>query len=225
MILMRTPAKQRVAGQRGETRGADGSVWVRERVFRNTPTGPGQAPFTQSAERERGEAGSSGGSGEVWGFSVGYTGYCTRIGYHLSIAIIVYCMVIRTVEADSNGSGGSCGDGGSWAGSDGFATAVEMCGKLQMVRQESGLDIISGYTDEEVRTLVREAMPIVFLTALFVTEFLGYQAEYQTALATFDAASPGPERSSSSQCWYLRWSPEHSIVQSGLEAGRNPRVR
>jgi hypothetical protein len=29
-------------------------------------------------------------------------------------------------------------------------------------------------------------MPITFLTALFVTEFLGYQTEYQTALAMFN---------------------------------------
>jgi len=41
----------------GEVREAGGSVRVRERVFLNTPTGSGQATFTESAEEERGEAG------------------------------------------------------------------------------------------------------------------------------------------------------------------------
>ena len=100
---MWTLAKQSGDGWRREIRGADGSVWVRERVFLNTE-------FTESAEKERGEAGSARESGEVSGFSVGYTGHCTRVGYHLSIAQFVYCMVIRTAEADSNESGGSCGD-------------------------------------------------------------------------------------------------------------------
>jgi hypothetical protein len=59
-------------------------------------------------------------------------------------------------------------------------------GKEQLVRQATGHDIISSYTDEEVRTLVRETMPIAFLTALFVTEFLGYQTEHQSALAMFN---------------------------------------
>jgi hypothetical protein len=58
-------------------------------------------------------------------------------------------------------------------------------GKEQLVRQASGLDIVSSYTDDEVRTLVGETMPIAFLTALFITEFLHYPAEYQTALVMF----------------------------------------
>ena len=46
---------------------ADGSVWVREWVFLNAPTGPGQAPFPEGAEKERGEARSAGERGEVSG--------------------------------------------------------------------------------------------------------------------------------------------------------------
>jgi hypothetical protein len=107
---MWTLAKQSGDGWRGEIRGANGSVWVRERVFISTPTGPGRAPSTESGGKERGEARSAGESGGVSDLGVGYMGYCTRIGYHLSIAIFVYCMVIRMAGADSNEKGGSCGD-------------------------------------------------------------------------------------------------------------------
>jgi hypothetical protein len=37
-------------------------------------------------------------------------------------------------------------------------------GKEQLVRQASGSDIISSYTDDEVRSLVRETMPIANLS-------------------------------------------------------------
>jgi len=59
-------------------------------------------------------------------------------------------------------------------------------GKEQLVRQARGSDIISSYTDNEVRSLVRETMSIAFLAALFITEFLGYPTEYQIALSMFD---------------------------------------
>jgi len=63
-------------------------------------------------------------------------------------------------------------------------------GKEQLVRQASELDIVSSYTDDEVRTLVGKTMPSASLTA-FITEFLGYPAEYQTALAMFNEYAQG----------------------------------
>ncbi len=59
-------------------------------------------------------------------------------------------------------------------------------GKEQLVRQASGSDIISSYTDDEVRSLVRETMPIALLTALFTTAFLEYPAEHQRAVEMFN---------------------------------------
>jgi len=56
-------------------------------------------------------------------------------------------------------------------------------GKEQLVRQASGLDMVSSYTDDEVCTLVRETMLIAFLAALLITEFLGYASEHQSAMA------------------------------------------
>jgi hypothetical protein len=56
-------------------------------------------------------------------------------------------------------------------------------GKEQLVRQASGSDIISSYTDDEVRSLVRETMSIALLTALFTTAFLNYPMEHQSAVA------------------------------------------
>ena len=56
-------------------------------------------------------------------------------------------------------------------------------GKEQLVRQAAGLDIVSSYTDDEVCALVRETMSVAFLAALFITEFLGYPVENQTAMA------------------------------------------
>jgi hypothetical protein len=55
-------------------------------------------------------------------------------------------------------------------------------GKEQLVRQATGSDIISSYTDDEVRGLVQETMPIAFLTALLTTAFLDYPAEHQSAV-------------------------------------------
>jgi uncharacterized protein DUF6988 len=59
-------------------------------------------------------------------------------------------------------------------------------GKEQLVRQAHGSDIVSGYTNDEIRALVRETMPTAFLAALFITQFLGYPAEHQSALLMFE---------------------------------------
>jgi len=65
-------------------------------------------------------------------------------------------------------------------------------GKEQLVRQASGSDIVSSYTDDEVRSLVRETMPIALLTALFTTAFLDYAAEHRSAVAMFNEYVQGP---------------------------------
>jgi hypothetical protein len=64
-------------------------------------------------------------------------------------------------------------------------------GKEQLVRQAKGLDIVSCYTDDEVLSLVRETMPIAFLTALFTTAFLNYPAEHQQAVAMLNEYAQG----------------------------------
>jgi hypothetical protein len=64
-------------------------------------------------------------------------------------------------------------------------------GKEQLVRQSSGSDIVSSYTDDEVRSLVRETMPIALLTALLTTAFLDYPAEHQEAVAMFNEYTHG----------------------------------
>jgi hypothetical protein len=56
-------------------------------------------------------------------------------------------------------------------------------GKEQLVRQTSGLDIVSSFTDDEVRTLVGETMLFAFFAALLITQFLGYPREHQSATA------------------------------------------
>jgi hypothetical protein len=55
---------------RGEARGAGGSMWVRGRVFLNTPTGSGQASLTDSAEKEK--DGSAGGCRQFCERDIGY---------------------------------------------------------------------------------------------------------------------------------------------------------
>ncbi len=65
-------------------------------------------------------------------------------------------------------------------------------GKEQLVRQASGSDIISSYTDDEIRSLVRETMSIALLTALFTTAFLNYPTEHQKAVAMFNEYSQWP---------------------------------
>lgn len=70
-------------------------------------------------------------------------------------------------------------------------------GKEQLVRQSSGSDIVSSYTDGEIRGLVRETMPPVLLTALFVTAFLEYPAEHQEAVAMLNEYIQGVTREAS----------------------------
>jgi hypothetical protein len=65
-------------------------------------------------------------------------------------------------------------------------------GKEQLVRHASGSDIISSYTDDEVRSLVRETMSIALLTALFTTAFLDYPVEHKGAMAMFNEYVLGP---------------------------------
>lgn len=65
-------------------------------------------------------------------------------------------------------------------------------GKEQLVRQASGSDIISSYTEDEVRGLVQETMPIAFLTALLTTAFLDYPTEHQSAVAMLNEYTQGP---------------------------------
>ena len=64
-------------------------------------------------------------------------------------------------------------------------------GKEQLVRQSSGSDIVSSYTDDEVRSLVRETVPIALLTVLLATVFLDYPAERQEAVAMFNEYTQG----------------------------------
>jgi hypothetical protein len=47
------------------------------------------------------------------------------------------------------------------------------------------LDVVANYSEDEVRALVQETMPTVFLAAAFITEFLDYPLEHQTALEMF----------------------------------------
>jgi hypothetical protein len=69
-------------------------------------------------------------------------------------------------------------------------------GKEQLVRQASGSDIVSSYTDDEVCSLVRETMPIVLLTALVTTAFLDYPTEHQRAVEMFNEYVQGPANTS-----------------------------
>ncbi len=62
-------------------------------------------------------------------------------------------------------------------------------GKEQLVRQASGSDIVSSYTEDEVRSLVRETMTIPFLTALLTTAFLDYPAEHQNAVTMLNESA------------------------------------
>jgi hypothetical protein len=61
----------------------------------------------------------------------------------------------------------------------------------QLVRQLTKLpdgsrDIAPNYTDEDVRQLVLETMPIIFLAGAFLTEFLNYPDENKTVVEMFN---------------------------------------
>jgi hypothetical protein len=47
-------------------------------------------------------------------------------------------------------------------------------------------DIAPNYTDEEVRHLVLETMPIILLAGAFLTEFLGYVEENKAVVEMFN---------------------------------------
>jgi hypothetical protein len=64
-------------------------------------------------------------------------------------------------------------------------------GREQLVRQTSGSDIVSSYTDDEVCTLVRGTVPVALLTALFTTAFLEYPTEHQKAVEMFNEYAQG----------------------------------
>ena|SRR5579871_3398382 len=64
-------------------------------------------------------------------------------------------------------------------------------GKEQLVRRARGSDIVSSYTDDEVQSLVRETIPVAFLTALFTTAFLNYQMEHQTVVERLNEYTRG----------------------------------
>jgi hypothetical protein len=61
----------------------------------------------------------------------------------------------------------------------------------QLVRQLTKLpdgssDVAPNYTDEDVRQLVLETMPIIFLAGAFLTEFLNYPDENKAAVEMFN---------------------------------------
>jgi hypothetical protein len=57
----------------------------------------------------------------------------------------------------------------------------------QLAEQPDGTsDIAPNYTDKEVRHLVIETMPIIFLAGAFLTEFLDYAEENKTVVAMFN---------------------------------------
>ena len=60
----------------------------------------------------------------------------------------------------------------------------------QIVRQikklpNEAVDIASNYSDEDVRNLVQETMPIIFLAGAFLTEFLNYPDENKIVVEMF----------------------------------------
>lgn len=88
----------------GEGRWAAGAKWVRERIFINTPTGPGQPRFTENAEKERGKDESAGECRQSCERDIGHGSSGSNF---VSIYFHVYLMLIRTGGVDSNASGGS----------------------------------------------------------------------------------------------------------------------
>jgi hypothetical protein len=61
----------------------------------------------------------------------------------------------------------------------------------QLVRQltkqpDETSDIAPNYTDKDVRQLVQETMPIIFLAGAFLTEFLNYPDENKAVVAMFN---------------------------------------
>jgi hypothetical protein len=64
-------------------------------------------------------------------------------------------------------------------------------GVEQLVRQLTKLpdetsDIAPNYSEEEIRTLVQETMPIIFMAGAFLTEFLNYPDENKAVVEMFN---------------------------------------
>ncbi len=55
----------------------------------------------------------------------------------------------------------------------------------QLMRQSSGNDIVSNYTDDEVLGVVRVTTLFAFMTAIAVTAFLGFKTEFESAEKMF----------------------------------------
>jgi hypothetical protein len=47
------------------------------------------------------------------------------------------------------------------------------------------MDVVSSFSDDDIRSLVQQTMPTIFMAAAFVSEFLDYPAEYDLALKKF----------------------------------------
>jgi len=58
-------------------------------------------------------------------------------------------------------------------------------GLEQLMRRSSGTEIIPNYSEEEVRDVVLFTTLFAFLTALAITDFLGFKAEFETASQMF----------------------------------------
>jgi hypothetical protein len=56
----------------------------------------------------------------------------------------------------------------------------------QLSKQPDRLDIAPSYSDTEIRALVQETMPLVFVAGAFMTEFLNLPDENTTVLQMFD---------------------------------------
>jgi hypothetical protein len=59
-------------------------------------------------------------------------------------------------------------------------------GMEQLTRRSSGTDIIANYSEQEVSDAVTFTTLFPFLTALMVTDFLGYRAEFESAAQMFN---------------------------------------
>jgi hypothetical protein len=64
-------------------------------------------------------------------------------------------------------------------------------GKEQLVRQANGSDIVSSYTDNEIRSLIQGTILVAFLTALFTTAFLDYQTVHRKAVEMLNEYTQG----------------------------------
>jgi hypothetical protein len=56
----------------------------------------------------------------------------------------------------------------------------------QLSKQPDRLDVVPNYSDKDIRSLVRETMPMVFVAGAFMTEFLNLPDEYSTVRQMFD---------------------------------------